>query len=98
MSGPPHYARSSLEEGGAESDHPSNRPLTFDAAEGAYVARFDNSTASPSTTVVLMIAKMTGQRSTDLRPLCHVVDPDVLNRIVGGRASGEQYTKRLVHK
>ena len=96
MSDLPQYARNSFEEGGTESDHSSIRSLTFDAEEGAYVARFDNSDALPSTTVVLVIGEITGQSFTDLQPLYHVVDPDALDRIVGNRPSGLHHSERLI--
>lgn len=96
MSDLPQYGRNSFEERATESDHPSIRSLTFDAEEGAYLARFDNSDASPSTIVALVIAEITGQSLTDLRPLYHVVDPDALDRIVGDRPSGLHHSERLV--
>ncbi|WP_417750424.1 HalOD1 output domain-containing protein [Salinibaculum salinum] len=96
MSDLPQYGRNSFEEGGTESDHPSIRSLTFDAEERAYVARFDNSDALPSTIVVSVITEITGQSLTDLRPLYHVVDPDALDQIVGNRPSGLHHSERLV--
>jgi hypothetical protein len=92
----PEYGRSSSKEGGTESDHLPIDSLTFDAEEGAYVARFDNSDALPSTIVVSVITEITGQSVTDLRPLYQIVDPDALDRIVGNRPSGLHHSERLV--
>jgi hypothetical protein len=96
MSDLPQYGRNSSGEGGTERDHPTVRSLTFDAEEGAYVARFDNIDALPSTIIVSVIAEITGQSLTDLRPLHYVVDPDALDRIVGNRPSGLHHSERLV--
>jgi hypothetical protein len=92
----PEYGRNSSKEGGTERDHLSINSLTFDAEEGAYVARFDNSDALPSTIVVSVITEITGQSVTDLRPLSQIVDPDALDRIVGNRLSGLHHSERLV--
>jgi hypothetical protein len=77
-------------------DAPSAKSLTFDPEERAYVAEFDNTTGSPSTTVILMIAEITEQSETDLKPLYHVIDPDVLDRIVRDRPSGPDHNKRRI--
>ncbi|WP_199243707.1 HalOD1 output domain-containing protein [Haloplanus rallus] len=75
---------------------PPVRSLTFDASEETYVAEFDGGDVSPSVTVILVVAKITGQSATDLRPLHHVVDPDALDRIVRHRPSGPSRNERLV--
>jgi hypothetical protein len=96
MSDLPQSGRNGIEEENTESDHPSIRSLTFDAEEGEYVARFDDSDASPSSIIVSVIAEITGQSLTDLRPLYYVVDPDALDQIVGNRPSGLHHGERLV--
>jgi hypothetical protein len=99
MSDPPRYRRDDLPPGerhGREDDAPSVRSLTFDSEEGAYIAEFDDGEVPPSTTVVSVIAAITGQSVTDLRPLYHVVDPDALDRIVRDRPSRPCRSKPLV--
>ena len=47
-------------------------------------------------TIILVIAKITGQSATDLQPLYHVVDSGALNRIIGDHPSDVSSGKRLV--
>jgi hypothetical protein len=95
MSDSPQYDRDPFGQGGIDGDPPI-RSLTYDADEDTYVAEFDGSDVSPSVAVVSVVAKITGQSVTDLRPLDHVVDPDALNRIVRHRPSGPSRNERLV--
>jgi hypothetical protein len=77
-------------------DPPSIRSLTFDPEEGAYVTEFDKRSVPLDMTIILVIAKITGQSATDLQPLYHVVDPDALNRIIGEQPSDVYNGKLLV--
>lgn len=95
MSDSPQYDRNRFERDGIDGDPPI-RSLTYDADEDTYVAEFDGSDVSPSVAVVSVVAKITGQSVTDLRPLDHVVDPDALNRIVRHRPPGPSRNERLV--
>jgi hypothetical protein len=95
MSDSPQYDRNRFERDGIDGDPPI-RSLTFDADEGTYVAEFDGDDVSPSVAVISVVAKITGRSAADLRPLCHVVDPDALNRIVRHRPSGSSRNERLV--
>ena len=80
----------------ARDDVPSVRSLTFDPEEEAYVSEFDNSDVPPDVTVISVIAKITGQSTTDLEPLYLTVDPDALNQIVRSGPSGLDHSERLV--
>lgn len=65
----------------------------FDPQAGTY--RVDHDADSPweaSTTLVLAISSVTGEEPTEMLPLTLAVDPDVLNRHVGGRDRGASLT------
>ncbi|WP_049935585.1 HalOD1 output domain-containing protein [Haloplanus natans] len=95
MSDSPQHDRDSFGLGGIDADPPV-RSLTFDTDEETYVAEFDGGDVSPSVAVISVVAKITGQSVTALRPLDHVVDPDALDRIVRHRPSGPSRNDRLV--
>ena len=77
-------------------DAPSGRSLTFDPEEGAYVTEFDRRDVPPSVMVTSVIAEITGQAETELRPLYQVIDPDALNRILGAHSSRVYHDERFV--
>lgn len=61
----------------------------FDPRTGTH--RVDHDPESPweaSTTLVLAISSVTGEEPTEMLPLSLAVDPDVLNKHVGGRDRG----------
>lgn len=61
----------------------------FDAQTGTHrVVHDPDSPWEASTTLVLAISSVTGEEPTDMLPLSRAVDPDVLNRHVGGRDRG----------
>ena len=77
-------------------DAPSGGSLTFDPEEGAYVTEFDRRDVSPAVLVTSVIAELTGQSETELRPLYQVIDPDALNRFLGYHSSRVHHNRRFV--
>lgn len=61
----------------------------FDPQTGTHLVDHDaDSPWEASTTLVLAISSVTGEEPTEMLPLSLAVDPDVLNRHVGGRDRG----------
>lgn len=65
--------------------------IEYDSEKGVYRASYEESTATPSITLVEVIAALEGNDPTALEPLSHTIDMDALDTVLD-HANGIQST------